>query len=58
MDLKRIRQQLDISREALARELDVNPRTIRRWENKEAELPKVAVMAIKLLAQEMGIRLS
>ena len=45
--LKKIRKQLDISQETLARELDVSYATLNRWENNKAKPSRLALRRIK-----------
>ena len=46
-NLKKIREKLDMTRAQLARALDVNERTVRRWENDETEIPRTVELALR-----------
>ena len=46
-NLRKIREKLDMTRAQLARALDVNERTVRRWENDETEIPRTVELALR-----------
>ena len=45
--LKELREQLDWTQERLAKELDVDRRTVIRWEKEEVKIAKPEEMALK-----------
>ena len=50
--IRRMRKELDLSQEDLAKKLGLNRRTIIRWENGEIEIGKVEEIALTAIAQE------
>ena len=46
-NLKKIRERLDMTRAQLAHALEVNERTVRRWENDETKIPRTVELALK-----------
>ncbi|MDR2044179.1 MAG: helix-turn-helix domain-containing protein [Clostridium sp.] len=53
--LKVIRQELNISQETLARDLNVSYGTLNRWENNKVKPSRLAMDKIKAYCAENGI---
>lgn len=49
-DLRAIRKSLGLSQSALAERLRVDPRTVRRWECAEREIPPYLDLAVQHLS--------
>ena len=53
--LKRIRQELNISQEALARDLNVSFTTLNRWENNRTKPSRLAMIQINDYCKQKDI---
>lgn len=47
IELKKLRKQTGLTQAELAAKIDVNVRTIQRWENGEISIPLCSMIAIK-----------
>ena len=53
--LKAIRKELNISQEALARDLSVSFTTLNRWENNHAKPSRLAMLRLNDYCREKGV---
>ena len=51
-EFRKLRQAMGLSQEALSELIDVSARGIRRWENNEVSIPKLAELALRYLAEK------
>ena len=51
-EFRKLRKSVDLSQAKLSKEMDVTVRSITRWETGEVEIPKIAVLALKLIVRE------
>lgn len=49
-EFREIRRQMKLSQPELSTLIDVSERGIRRWENGEVKIPKIAAMALRYLS--------
>jgi DNA-binding transcriptional regulator YiaG len=49
-ELADIRERLGMTKSQLADHLDIDPRTVRRWELGEVEIPKPVAMLLRLMS--------
>jgi DNA-binding transcriptional regulator YiaG len=54
-EFRKVRQKMGLSQEELSRLIDVSARGVRRWENGEVAIPKIAELALRYLA-ELALR--
>lgn len=52
MNLRRMRERLGMSQGELAKALDVNLRTVKRWERGDIDTPKTTILSVQQLANE------
>ena len=50
-EFRRLRNKLELNQVELGKLMDVSERGIRRWENDEVEIPTIAELALRYLAQ-------
>ena len=46
---RKLRESMDYSQAQLGKLMDTSGRTVRRWENGEIQIPKMAEMALELI---------
>jgi DNA-binding transcriptional regulator YiaG len=51
-ELRKIRRAMGLSQDELSKKIDVSARGVRRWENGEVEIPKIAELALRYLAEK------
>ncbi len=51
-EFRKVRTAMGLSQEALSKMIDVSERGIRRWENGEVPIPKIAELAMRYLAEK------
>lgn len=47
-----LREAMGLSQERLSKLIDVSARGVRRWENGEVPIPKIAELALRYLAEK------
>jgi transcriptional regulator with XRE-family HTH domain len=55
-EFRKIRLRLGLTQDEIARELDIDRRTVGRWERGEVNVPKVVAFAMKYLVLRKGGR--
>lgn len=51
-EFRKLRQAMGLSQEELGELIDVSARGVRRWENGEVDIPKVAELGLRYLAEK------
>jgi DNA-binding transcriptional regulator YiaG len=49
-EFRKLRRAMGLSQDQLSKMIDVSARGVRRWENGEVAIPKVAELALRYLA--------
>jgi DNA-binding transcriptional regulator YiaG len=51
-EFRKLRRAMGLSQDQLSKMIDVSARGVRRWENGEVAIPKVAELALRYLAEK------
>ena len=51
-EFRKVRKAMGLSQDALSKMIDVSTRGVRRWENGEVAIPKIAELALRYLAEQ------
>jgi DNA-binding transcriptional regulator YiaG len=51
-EFRKLRQAMELSQDKLSQLIDVSSRGVRRWENGEVAIPKIAELALRYLAEK------
>jgi DNA-binding transcriptional regulator YiaG len=51
-DFRKLRRAMGLSQDQLSEKIDVSARGVRRWENGEIAIPKIAELALRYLAEK------
>ena len=51
-EFRKVRQAMGLSQDELSEKIDVSARGVRRWENGEVAIPKIAELALRYLAEK------
>jgi DNA-binding transcriptional regulator YiaG len=53
-EFRKLRRAMGLSQDELSKVIDVSARGVRRWENGEIAIPKIAELALRYLAEKNG----
>jgi DNA-binding transcriptional regulator YiaG len=51
-EFRKVRKAMGLSQDELSKIIDVSARGVRRWENGEVAIPKIAELALRYLAEK------
>ena len=51
-EFRKVRRAMGLSQDELSEMIDVSARGVRRWENGEVTIPKIAELALRYLAEK------
>jgi DNA-binding transcriptional regulator YiaG len=51
-EFRKVRKAMRLSQDGLSKLIDVSVRGVRRWENGEVAIPKIAELALRYLAEK------
>ena len=51
-EFRKVRKAMGLSQDELSKVIDVSARGVRRWENGEVAIPKIAEFALRYLAEK------
>ena len=51
-EFRKVRRAMGLSQDELSKVIDVSSRGVRRWENGEVAIPKIAELALRYLAEK------
>lgn len=51
-EFRKVRRAMGLSQDELSKMIDVSERGVRRWENGEVAIPKIAELALRYLAEK------
>ena len=51
-EFRKVRRAMGLSQDELSKMIDVSARGVRRWENGEIAIPKIAELALRYLAEK------
>ena len=51
-EFRKVRKTMGLSQDELSKMIDVSERGVRRWENGEVTIPKIAELALRYLAEK------
>jgi DNA-binding transcriptional regulator YiaG len=51
-EFRKVRKTMGLSQDELSKMIDVSERGVRRWENGEVKIPKIAELALRYLAEK------
>jgi DNA-binding transcriptional regulator YiaG len=51
-EFRKLRRAMGLSQDELSKMIDVSARGVRRWENGEVAIPKIAELALRYLAEK------